>query len=557
MINHKFVSDYIKDFKNGNILLNKERIKLIEYLERKVLNRKDLYFDKKQIDQCVRYCEKWFFPLEPYQKFIVAFMFLKNKKNDRLFYRKFLIMMGRGGGKNGFISAISNYLQSELHGVKGYGISIAANSEDQARTSFEEIYNVIDESPTLQKAFNYTKLRITNKKTKSFIRFRTSNPTSKDGGREGMVVFDEIHMYESAKTVRVMRGGLGKVPYPREIYIGTDGYVREGFLDSMKKQANSVLEGDVPNSNLFPFICKIDEDSEIDNLNAWEKANPMFCEPLSDYAENLLETVKEEYFELKEDPSGREEFMTKRMNYPEEDLESSVAPWEQIWQTGFETMPDDHKQTKRTIPELEHLEAVGGLDYGRISDFASVGLLFKVNGVYVWKTHSFVRQGFLNKVKINAPIELWQEKGLLTIVDGEVIDISHIVDWFVEMREHYGFNTIVADQFRLDIVKKALQDEGFELVFIKNPRAIHSMLAPRVETMFAKREVIFGDNDLMRWATNNVLVRTKKDGNKEYLKKDELTRKTDPFQAFIHALFKADEILPDDGDVFMLDRIEF
>src|SRR5699024_520642 len=116
---------------------------------------------------------------------------------------------------------------------------------------------------------------------------------------------------------------------------------------------------------------------------------------------------------------------------------------------------------------------------------------------------------------------------------------------------------IVADQFRLDIVKKALQDEGFELVFIKNPRAIHSMLAPRVETMFAKREVIFGDNDLMRWATNNVLVRTKKDGNKEYLKKDELTRKTDPFQAFIHALFKADEILPDDGDVFMLDRIEF
>src|SRR5690625_3279855 len=185
----------------------------------------------------------------------------------------------------------------------------------------------------------------------------------------------------------------------------------------------------------------------------WSKANPMFeQEELSDYAINLLETVKEEYYDLEEDPSGREEFMTKRMNFPEEDLEKSVAPWEQIWATGYETHPDDDKQILRTIPDLEHRVAVGGLDYARITDFATVGLLFKVNDIYVWKTHSFVRQGFLKKVKLNAPIELWQEKGLLTIVDGEVIDIKYIVDWFVEMREKHGLNTIVADMFRLDLV---------------------------------------------------------------------------------------------------------
>src|SRR5699024_7850251 len=210
----------------------------------------DIYFDNKQIDQCVKYCEKWFFPLESFQKFITAFLFLKYKETDRLFYRRFLIMMGRGGGKNGFISAISSYLQSELHGVKNYGISIVANSEDQAKTSFEEVYNVIDDNRTLQKSFHLTKLKITNKKTKSFLKFRTSNPDSKDGGREGMVVFDEIHMYIDGKTVRVMRGGLGKVPYPREMYIGTDGFVREGFLDRMKAQAMRILKGLVPEANM-------------------------------------------------------------------------------------------------------------------------------------------------------------------------------------------------------------------------------------------------------------------------------------------------------------------
>src|SRR5690625_1792024 len=171
-------------------------------------------------------------------------------------------MMGRGDSKNCLISAISAYLKSELYGIRGYNISIVANSEDQAKTSFEEVYNVIEENPTLQRSFHLTKMRITNKKTKSWLRFRTANPQSKDGGREGMVVFDEIHMYETAQTVRVMRGGLGKVPHPREVYIGTDGYVREGFIDSMKKQAMEVLEGKRLDSTLFPFICKLNDRDE-------------------------------------------------------------------------------------------------------------------------------------------------------------------------------------------------------------------------------------------------------------------------------------------------------
>lgn len=556
MINQFYVKKYIKEYRDGNIKLNKERIQLIEYLEKHVLNRDDIYFDEKQIDQAIRYMEKWFFPLEPYQKFITAFLFLKYKETDRLFYRRFLIMLGRGGGKNGFISAISSYLQSELHGVKGYNISIVANTEDQAKTSFEEVYNVIDESPVLQRSFNLTKMRITNKKTKSFLRFRTSNPKSKDGGREGMVVFDEIHMYETAKVVRTMRGGLGKVPYPREIYIGTDGYVREGFSDNMKKQAQEILEGQDPDANMFPFICKLDDEDEVDDLTMWEKANPMFSEPMSDYAINLFETVKEEYDDLARDPSGREEFMTKRMNFPEEDIEKSVATWDEIWATGHLTKYEDANQMLRPIPELSNLVCVGGLDYARIKDFASVGLLFKVGDDYIWKTHSFVRGGFLKKVKLEAPIREWEQKGLLTIVEGEVIDIKHIVNWFVEMRQYYGLNTIVADMFRLDLVKQALENEGFELEFIRNPKAIHSLLAPKVETAFAKRNIIFGDNPLMRWFTNNVYVKIKPDGNKEYLKIDELTRKTDGFQAFIHALYKADDILTGETE-FVLADIDF
>ncbi|MFP9180982.1 terminase large subunit domain-containing protein, partial [Enterococcus faecalis] len=89
-------------------------------------------------------------------------------------------------------------------------ISIVANSEEQAKTSFEEIYNTIKRNKTLQKAFEYGKSVITSKKTGSKLKYRTSNGETKDGLRDGAVAFDEIHRYESNKDVKVHISGLGK-----------------------------------------------------------------------------------------------------------------------------------------------------------------------------------------------------------------------------------------------------------------------------------------------------------------------------------------------------------
>lgn len=549
MISHRYIDDYVEAYTSGNIKLNKERVQLLEYLRDHVLNRDDIYFDETMIENYVKFTEKWYFPLQPFQKFFICFVFLFYKESDRIFFRKFLLMMGRGGGKNGIISTIVHFLSSPLHGIPRYNVSIVANSELQAKTSFMEIYNTIEANATLERMFYKRKVDITSTATQSIIQYHTSNAATKDGLRDGCVVFDEIHQYEDNHTVRVFTSGLGKVKNPREFYIGTDGYVREGFLDKMKERAQNILDGKVEDNSLFPFICRLDDADEVKDVTNWEKANPMFCEPRSDYAEELFYIVKEEYRDLQEDPSNREEFMTKRMNLPEEDLEKSVASW------------DDIMATNREVPELKHRVAVGGLDFASIKDFAAVGLLFKIGDDYVWKSHSFVRKGFIDRVPLKVPIRQWEDDGLLTVVDEPVIDIRHIVNWFVEAREMYGVNRIVADTFRLDLVKTALEAEGFELIYIRNPRAIHSLLAPRVETLFANHNIVFGDNPLMRWYTNNVYVKIKKDGNKEYLKKDEYRRKTDGFQAFIHALWQADNILEDQVDIDdyldMVDALNF
>lgn len=560
MIHQKHVDYYIEQFKSGKIKFNKERANLIEYLERDVLSRDDVYFDDVMIDKCIAYGEKWYFPMQPFQKFLIAFIFFYFKKNDRNVYRKFLWMFGRGGGKNGLLSVVLNFLQTEMHGIMDYNVSIVANSEDQAKTSFEEIYNTIKRNKTLQKAFEYGKSVITSKKTGSKIKFRTSNGDTKDGLRDGAVAFDEIHRYESNKDVKVHISGLGKRPNPREFYVGTDGYVREGFLDNMKEKAKRVLNGSVRFNALFPFICKLDSEDQVNDPDNWELANPMFHQPLSEYADNLYETVMEEYEDLEDDPSNREEFMTKRMNLPVTDLERSVASREEIL------------ATNRPFPtNLIGKQAIGGLDYASLRDFAACGLLFRDGDDYVFKTHSFVRKQFVDiyygysrkasettKEKF-APIREWEEKGLLTVIDGPTIDLKTVVGWFVEQREKYGITKIVADNFRMDLLRPLFLEEGFEIEVIRNPTAADNLLAPRIEDAFANNHIIFGDNPLMRWYTNNVLVKTNGDGNKSYKKKEEVRRKTDGFKAFEYCLWRADEIIDYDyDDAFdMLDEIEF
>lgn len=547
MIHQKYVDDYIEGWRKGLIIFNQERIDLVLQLESEVLVRDDIYFDETQIEQCINYIEKWYFKLELFQKFIIAFLFLKYKERDKLFYKDIVIVIARGNGKNGLISGLADYFISPGHGIDGYNVDVVANSEDQAETSVKEVYNMKEKNKNFMKTFfSWTKTKITGKESLAEFKFRTSNADTKDGGRPGCLIFDEWHIYEDTKLINTLSSGLGKVKHRRRIYISTNGHVRGGFFDKFIEQCLDVLRGGSKRKNRFVFICKMDSKKEVDNPELWEKANPMFSKPRSDYAEELFDTLMDEYLDLEDDPSGRSEFMAKRMNLPEEDNTVRVASW------------DDIEATNRPIPydELEGRTCVGAIDFSYVKDFTAVGVLFKKGDEYIWDSHQFARRDFVKEANLKPPIEEWADNGLITLIDEPVIDIQYMVDYFCRMRELYGLNTIVGDTFRLDIVKKALENEGFIVLYVRNPHAIYAKLAPRIEVLFAQRKIIFGDNPPMRWNTNNIVVKMLPNGNKDFLKKDEVRRKTDGFSAFTYAMWQADNLLENEHE-FVLGDIDF
>jgi phage terminase large subunit-like protein len=556
MLHNKYIEDYIKKWKCGKILLNKKRILLIALIEKEILPRDDIYyFDNEQIENYIEFSETWYFELDEWETFIAPFIFLFHKEDDEPVFDEFVINMGRGGGKNGFISTLANYFISPLHGIDYYDVSIVANSEKQAKRSFQECYRVINKkgNEELLEEFEAYKSSITGLDTQSVFEYKTSNAGSQDGGREGAVIYDEYHEMETTEIVDVFSGGLGKVDCGRQFFIGTKGFVRDGYFDIKYRECEDILNGVTEFKGVFPYICELDAIEEMDNPENWAKANPALQEPLNKRGKRLFTKVMKQYRKLATEPSGRASFVTKRMNFIEDDMEHSVASWKEI------------EATNRPFFKLD-TTPIGSLDFGSVRDFAACGLLFKKGDEFAFKTFSFaikhfcdVHYGYSNTANNSgtekkAPIKEWEKLGLMKVIDEPSLNPMHVVNWFIDAREKYGVEKIIADNYKLDILRPLLEEQGFEVESIRRPTSIHPLLAPRVEDGFANHKFIFGDNPLMRWYTNNVYVKETSAG-KIFEKKEEVKRKTDGFQAFIHALYRANELV--DDSEFGLGSINF
>src|SRR5699024_9758944 len=156
---------------------------------------------------------------------------------------------------------------------------------------------------------------IVSKTGKGKIQFHTSNAKTKDGLRDGCVIYDEVHEYLNSDIVDVFSSGIGKIRHSRESFISIVGFDRREYLVDLTECSINVLKSKAPNDHLLVFMARIDDEKEMDDMDNWQKANPMFHEPMSDYARELHRIVTRQYVTLgNSKPSARIRFMTKRMN---------------------------------------------------------------------------------------------------------------------------------------------------------------------------------------------------------------------------------------------------
>lgn len=535
--NYKPITDYIEMIDSEAVPTCRE-IKLFAQLVKRVFENEDVFLDTEQAEKYFKFQKYFPFNLFEWEKCAFTLHNCLYRADGFLRFPTLQLFLGRGAGKNGFLSYEDFTLLTPVNGIKDYHIDTFAMSEDQAKTSFQEIYDILENNPKYFKNyFSWNKEEIRNIRTGSRYRFRTSNFKTKDSGRQGKVDFDEIHQLENYRLINVGTSGLGKKAHPRRTFLSTDGYIRGGPLDDYKESASQILNGIIGDNGTLVMWYRLDSDDEVHDETLWVKANPSLP-----YLPNLLNEMRTEYQEYKRDPITNSDFMTKRMNRPQENKDICVTDYENI------------KKTKAALKTVDGKDAILCFDYASSRDFAAVGYITRQEEKIQFNGKMFVLKGNKDLPRIKAPLEQWEKLGIVEFVDGIDISPDLLVEWAAQQQAEHSLNYVGAalDYFRYSIMKKRLEAFGFEAgkngnLKLVRPSDIMSAV-PVVCSYLDNGNLICGDNPAFRWCVSNTKkVVGDKRGNEMFEKIEPKSRKTDMFMCFVAGMTLLEQ-LPEDGD---------
>lgn len=510
----------------------REQIALCEMI-RRIFETEDLIFEQERFDNYMGLLK--YFPydeLYPWEKFITAAWNCLYAEPKKPRFKRIFCMVARGAGKDGFLAFDGACMISPYNPVANYDVDICANNEEQAMRPLEDLIDVL-ETPRfeakLKRHFYHTKEVVRGFRNHGKMKGRTNNPSGRDGMRSGKIIFNEIHAYQNYANIKVFKTGLGKKAEPREGYFTSNGDVSDGPLDDLDNESKNILFEGYPDNGLLPFICRLDSKDEIHDESCWYKANPSLA-----FTPNILQETQDEYRDWLLHPEQNGDLLTKRMGIRRGYEDYAVTDYEKI------------KATNKPLPELKGKPCTVGIDYAEISDFASVNFHFKIGKQRYDISHSWLCLQSKDLPRIKAPWQDWADKGLLTLVDDVSINPKLLTEYIFQMGKKYQIKMLCTDNFRYTLLSDELKGIGFDAkdknkVKLIRPSDIMT-IEPVIQECFDRNYLTWGDNPVLRWATNNTKrVRSSAKagsdtGNIYYAKIEAKSRKTDPFMAFVASM---------------------
>lgn len=541
------INDYFAKAKSKKIRINKNIKALISHVD-ECFKNEQLYIEQEKLDQYMKLQALFPYKLTLWEKCVFALHnCVRKKSDDELRWPDLFLFVGRGNGKNGYFSFESFALATPINGIMKYDIDMCAMSEDQARTSFDDLFNMMESNPEVfSQKWTWTKTEIINKTTQSKIKYRTNTASSKQGLRSGLAYMDELEEFKDNATVSTFLTGLGKEKIdmdgnkrsdPRTTYTSTNGDKREGPLDDNLDKANQILFLGISDNGFLPFVYCLNEAKEVYDKKNWILANPSIND-----MPTLRKRIEKEYIDYKRNPIKYYTFMSLRMNIAVEKKTNPVASWDDISATNQKILSDE---------ELKKLRCILGIDYAKTSDMVAAVLLFKdfVTGKIYTKQHLWFCTHSSDWNRVNK--EFVHEcviKGTMTIVDAVEIEPQQVIDW--AMHQGFCIQMAACDTYRLTLIRKALQNAGFdtnskESIKLTRPSDV-MMVVPIINSLLINRNLCVGDDPAFRWCLNNTQLEPCEHNNFRYEKIESKSRKNDMWMAFVHAMTCVDK-LPDNS----------
>ena len=435
-------------------------------------------------------------------------------------FKKILLLIAR---KNTKSETCSGLAETELF-IGNAGADIVCSSNDDNQASI--VYDAIDTMRQLIDPRDLDTKRnqrfILNKISNSKI-FKLSDRTrNKEGRNIDFAIIDETHEMTTNVIAKSMEQSQSLKDNPKFINITTEGFVVDGYLDEELRKARKIISGEdtgIAAERFLPWLYTQDSEAEIwQDPRTWVKSNP------------TLGAIKkwgylEEQIDLaKNSKSDRIFVLSKDFNIKQNAAES----WLNIEDYSYKAVYD--------LEDFRGCVCLGAVDLAETTDLTNAKILLmrkddKTKYIY---SHYFIPEGKLENADdaaAGAKYKEWAKAGLLTITDGNEVDLSIVADWFYSLFKDYkiklfkcGYDQKFATDWISRMGEYGWTRESKDLIMILQNADTLSTAINLCEADFKHQLINYNENEVDAWCLKNALIELDRKGKALLVKKERIRR---------------------------------
>lgn len=342
------------------------------------------------------------------------------------------IIVPRGTGKTTLGSAIGEVGQI-IDGEYGADIQMLAYSREQAGYLYNASRAMLSNEDSLlhlmreADMLRSTKQGIMYQPTNSLMSIKTSDYESLDGTNAHYNIFDEVHTYDDDFIKVVNDGSSRKRKNWMTWYISTNGTKRGKLFDQYYAEWLAILNDEIKNDSVMPWIYKLDSAEEIHEPSKWVKAMPLLG------ITTEKETIAKDIETSKGNPAKQAELMAKTFNLP---MNSHLAYFTNEECKGKRDLFD---QAYFIGGEDRNARCVLGIDLSDVNDICSVSFMVVEGDTRYFHNLKFVPAKTVENMpkESKEQYEQWKADGHLIVHELDYNDEEFIFDTVLEfMKEN-------------------------------------------------------------------------------------------------------------------------
>ena len=481
-----------EDFQNDAFYYDtKDALLRIDFMERCVRLTKSPYYNKPMI-------------LMLWQKaFIEAVYSFKMSETTFDRFKKVLLLIARKNTKSETCSALG--LSELIVGNDGADIVCSSNDDNQASITYDAIdtmRRLIDPDDLDTKRNQRFILNKTNGSKIFKLSERTHN---KEGRNIDFAILDEIHEMQENIIAKSIEQSQSLKDNPKLILITTEGFVVDGYLDGELKKARAIINGEDDSQSgmrFLPWLYTQDSENEVwQNPKTWVKSNPTLgIVKKWDYLQEQVEIARKS-------KADRIFVLSKDFNIKQ----NSVEMWLNLEDYTYKAVYD--------LEDFRGCVCLGAVDLSETTDLTCAKILMMKpddNTKYI-HTMYFIPERKLEDSDdwyAGARYKEWAKEGLLTITEGNDLDLSVVADWFYRLYKEYdiklwkcGYDQRFSKDWITRIDSYGWTKENEDLILILQNAQTLSNALKLCEADLKKQVINYNENKIDRWCFKNAGIK--------------------------------------------------